>query len=140
MSSLFKQYKTDKKTEVDGIWVDFPKNEDGTVPQFLVARVGPSNPKYVAAYERNSKPYRSQIRKEMLSEELSAKVLYTSFAEGCIRDWRNVQDAEGKPLPCTRENAIWLFNQLPELYNDLYTVASNYSTYAQATLEDDAKN
>ena len=140
MGSLFKQYKTDKKIEVDGIWVDFPKNDNGTVPQFLIARVGPSNPKYVAAYERHSKPYRTQIRKELLSEELSAKVLYAAFADGCVHDWRNVQDAEGNNLPYTRENVIWLFNQLPDLYNDLYSVASNYSTYAASGLESDAKN
>ena len=40
MSTLTKIYKTDATKEVEGIRVEMPANDDGTIPFFVIARTG----------------------------------------------------------------------------------------------------
>ena len=45
MSGLFKQFKTNSTKEVEGVEIEFPEaqNDDGTVPTFVISRMGKSN-------------------------------------------------------------------------------------------------
>ncbi len=48
MSGLFKQFKTNSAKETEGVEIEFPEaqNDDGTVPTFIISRMGKSNKAY----------------------------------------------------------------------------------------------
>src|SRR3954469_12243509 len=118
--SLHKQFKTDEKKETEGIEVTYGPNDDKTIPTFRVARRGPSNQRYVKALERESAPYRRMLELGTLDSTVQAKIMRRVFCSSVLLNWDNVQDQKGKVIPFNFENAVKLFEELPELYDDLF--------------------
>ena len=138
--SLFKQFGTNKEAEQDGIWIEYGPNDDGTIPAFKIARAGKSNKKWVKAIEKGMKPHRRAAELGTLDNATAEKVLREVFVESVLVDWRNVQDSEGEPMQLTKENAVYLFNALPELYDDLSDKANKAALFRDEALENEAKN
>lgn len=142
MSGLFRNYKTNSDKEVTGIEVAFPDatNDDGTVPVFIIARMGGSNTTYQKALEAATRPYRRQIELNALKNEVANNLLLGVFATTILLGWRNVQNAEGGDLIYGRKEAIELMQALPDLYARLRDEATIAANYRDESLEAQAKN
>lgn len=140
MSSLFKQFEMDAQKESEGIDITFAANDDGTVPTFRVLRRGNQNQKYVKSLERATQPYKRLIALEALDAKTQERILRRVFCEAVLIGWDHVQDKDNKDIPYNFENAIGLFNALPELYMELASQASQLAAFRVETQESDAKN
>jgi hypothetical protein len=142
MSGLFRNYKTDADKESTGIEVPFPdaQNDDGTIPTFILARMGGSNAAYQKALEAATRPHRRQIALNALKEEIANELLLGVFATTVLLGWRNVQDAKGGDLIYGRKEAVELMKTLPDLYARLRDEATVAANYRDESLEAQAKN
>lgn len=138
--SLHSQFKTDATLENAGIAIQYGPNDDGSVPEFVISRTGKSNKKYTKALEAATKPYRRQIDLGTMNNDLAEKLFMGVFIDTILKSWSNVQDEKGKDIAFTKQAAIKLFSELPELYDDLQDKSKNAGLFREADLEDDAKN
>lgn len=147
--SLTKIYKTDTKKEVDGVKINMPQNEDGTVPYFVIARTGgKSNQRYQKALERNMRPVRAELRLKTLDNQRADELLMASFVEGALLSWGNIplsdvtgNEADTGYCEYSQESAKKLLTRLPELYADLQERAADLSLFREGGEEEaSAKN
>lgn len=138
--SLYTQFKTDEKIEQEGINVEYGTASNGKPITFKVARTGGSNTKYLKLLEARTKPYRRQIQNDTLENKLAEKIFLEVFVDSVLLGWENVEDASGTLLVFNRENAIKVFTDLPDLYNDLREQASKSALFRAEIKEADAKN
>jgi len=140
--SLFKQFATDSKKEIDGIEVKFyeAENDDGSIPTFIVSRMGKSNKRYAKALEQATRPHRRQIALETFSNEKGEEIILNVFAETVVIGWSNVLDRNGIVIEYSKENAVKLLTELPELYARLQEEASLVVNFRNEMLEEEAKN
>jgi hypothetical protein len=139
-SSLHKNFAMSEEKMKDGVDIEFSPNDDGSVPTFRIARVSANNPKYMKCMERVSRPYKRQIQLETLTPELTIKINRTVFVESLLLGWSNVQGKDGKEMSFSRENALKLLEELPDLFDELYTNANKASLFRDEEQEADAKN
>jgi hypothetical protein len=145
--SLSKQFKTDKKLEAAGIWVEYGPNSDGTIPSFLIARMGKSNKKFQKAAERATKPHKRAIQLGRFEDALAEKIYLDVFVSTILLDWKNVplsdidkSAEENEKATFNAENAKALLTNLDELYDDLQEKAQQAGLFQEADLEVDAEN
>lgn len=138
--SLYKQFKMDDKKQAEGILLNYGANSDGSVPSFRVLRRGPSNQKYQQTLERETRPYRRQIELGTLDNMQSEYIYRRVFCLSVLIGWEHVQTETGEEIPFNFENAMKLFGELPELYDDLIAQSSKAALFIQSTLEGDTKN
>lgn len=145
--SLSKQFETNQAAEVQGVEVTYAPNEDGTVPTFVIARMGKSNKNYMKALEKATRPHRRAIELNILDNETADDIFTGVFAETVLIGWKNIKtsDITGDSndegySPYSKINATRLLKRLPDLYDDLQRQASQASTFRDETLEDEAKN
>lgn len=148
--SIFDDYETSRELECDGAWVTTSRGYE-----FKIARIGEMNPEYRNFMIERGKVIHAEI--EALGEKIDeknsesdAKKLYElatkmddvtteAFARYILKGWRNLYDREGKEIPYSVDNAITLM-QMHDLYNELYPLARQYSTFLVSNLEATAKN
>ena len=148
--SIFDDYETSRELECDGAWVTTSRGYE-----FKIARIGEMNPEYRNFMIERGKVIHAEI--EALGEKIDeknsesdAKKLYElatkmddvtteAFARFILKGWRNLYDREGKEIPYSVDNAITLM-QMHDLYNELYPLARQYSTFLVSNLETTAKN
>lgn len=135
MTSIHELFATDEKTETDGY-----VHQITDKISFTLARAGGANTRFVKAMEQKTRPYRRQIQDETMDSALANKLLIEAFAEAVILDWTGITTPDGKEVKFTSENAITLFNQLPDLFNELRDSAGNQSNYRAGEVKDDAGN
>lgn len=138
--SLYAAYKTNAKSENQGVRIVKGSNEDGTEIAFFVARQGKSNTSYKLASERAFKPHRAAIKGGNLSNEQAESILLDLFCGHLLKGWENVRDEEGNELPFNVENAKKVMNDLPDLYAELTEASSDISLFLDSNREADAKN
>lgn len=138
--SLYKQFKTDEKFETEGIIIEYGTGANGKPISFRVARAGGNNQKYLKLLESRTKPYRRQLQNDSLDLKVAEKIFLEVFVDSVLLGWENVEDATGVLLPFTRDNAIKVFTDLPDLYNDLREQAAKSSLFRVEIKEVDAKN
>jgi len=138
--SLYKQFENNEKVENEGIWIDYPENEDGTTPAFKISRMYKGNKKYSKTLNKAIKPHKRAIQLETLSEKASTKLMLGVFVNSIVLDWRNVQNEEGETMQFSKENAVKLFEDLPELYDDLEENSKKLGLFRSDELEEDSKN
>jgi len=132
---LFKAYGTNKQAENDGVWILF---ED---VGFLCRRLTVEDPRFRKVTEAKTKPYRQAIRTETISSELLRRINVEVFVEACLLDWKNVNGKDGNPLEFNKENAIWLFLQLPDLFSLVSEEAGRIRNFQTPDeVEEDTKN
>lgn len=114
-TNLDKVFKTSTDKEKEGIW--FPVNDEVS---FRIRRMFGSNARRNA--EISSKyygPYASQIKLKTLSEEKQDELALKIFIESTIIDWKGIktedENGEEKDFPFTMENAVQLFESMPDL-------------------------
>lgn len=138
--SLYNQFATNKEAEVEGVEVQYGANADGSIPSFRISRMSKVNKKYTKALERATRPHRRAIELETMNNDLAERLFMGVFVDTVLLGWNNVQDRDGNNIAFNRENALKLFEDLPELYDDLQEKAKKASLFREESLEGEAGN
>jgi len=98
--SLKGRYKNDMSAVKDGVWHEFEKNTDGTVPRFKLARAATVNKEYQKQFRAALKKY--NVESEDLGaveDDVAEAMLLEVFANAVLVDWENFQpEDDGKNL------------------------------------------
>ena len=138
--SLYKTFKTSKSLEVTGVFIEYGPNSKGDPIRIKIARSGGGNEDFNKAFERATKPYRKAIAAGSLSNAVAEKLYKEVFAEHVVKGWENVEDESGNPLPYSKDAALKLLSDLPDLYADLKDQAGNLAIFREELLEADLGN
>jgi hypothetical protein len=144
--SLKQLFGTNKTAEIEGVWIDITDNEDGSKCRMKLSRMGTSNRKFTQQMARRSKKSRGTAVDNMNVAKLQKEMIEV-FASTILVDWENVVDwrateDESKPvfLEYSKDNAIWLLNELPDLFDVLTSEAMNITNFQVEANEAEAKN
>lgn len=138
--SLYTAYKTNSKTEKEGVRIVKGSNDDNTEIAFYVARTGKTNTAYKLASERAFKPHRNAIKGGTMSNEQAEALLLDLFCGHLLKGWENVRDENDVEIPFSVEAAKKLMTDLPDLYAELSDASNDMSLYLDANRAEDAKN
>ena len=140
--SLYKQFATNTDKEIGGIEVQMTEaeNEDGSIPTFVVSRMGKSNKRYSKALEAATRPYRRQIELGTMNNDKAEEIFMGVFVDTVLKGWKNVRDENGAELPFNKQSATKLFKDLPEVYERLQEEAKLSANFRDAALEEEVKN
>lgn len=132
-NSPYAMYATDKVKERDGVWLDF-----GTFG-IKVRRVNASNKEFAKMAQKELKPHAKAIKRNTMDADLGAEISLNIFCHTVITDWRTtidgkhengfILDSAGEQLEFSAENAITLFEQLPDLFNEVYQMAEDSTNF-----------
>lgn len=134
--------KKDSSLEIDGAWFDFmptiDKDGKDAFVRFKLRRNGGANTQFLKEIEKTSKPYRHSGNKMDAPTQL--KIVEKVFCNHILVDWENVQNAEGDFIEFSTENAQWLFDELPDVYQALLLEVNSGAMFSLEQCEADAKN
>lgn len=148
MSSLYKQFETNKDVENDGIVLEYGMSTRGPI-SIRISRAGGANTRFAKLMEAKVKPYRRQVQNETMDKALAEKIAKEVYAETVVIGWENVEmpvivngeaTKELEFVPYTVENAIRLFTDLPDLYADIVEQAQRSALFRADIMEADSKN
>ena len=142
MSGLFKQFKTNASKEVEGVEIEFPEaqNDNGTIPTFIISRMGKANKAYSKALEAATRPYRRQVELGTLKNEIAEGLFMGVFVDTVLKGWKNVQDENGEEITFSKEAATRLLEELPDVYERLQEEAKLAANFRDSGLEAEVKN
>lgn len=141
--SLYKAYKTDKKLETEGVTFELYGN------RVTLARAGSSNTDFVAALTKRTQPYRRQIQKGEMLPEKDNEIMRLVFADTIIQNWevevdgewkQGIEGPDGSLMPFTHANVVKTLTDLPDLFGELQTLATQAQNYRAEELKADAGN
>lgn len=147
--SLRKTFKTDTKAEVEGVWIEVDMNEFNNQPvEIHISRMSKANKRYTKRLEAVTRPHQSAIQNESLDNELANKMMREVFVDTILLGWRNLPKSDltgrdedkGELLEFNRANALALFTELPDCYDDWEERAKKAASFREAAAEDEAKN
>ncbi len=146
--SLRKTFKTDQTAEVEGVWLDVAVNDHNGKPiRIKLARMSSTNKRYTKALNTVTKPHQSAIQNDALDNELARRMLQEVFADTILLDWDNLpkseltgDESDTELLPFTKDNAMALFKEMPDLYDDWEARAQKAAAFREAEREANAKN
>jgi hypothetical protein len=135
--SLRNTFKTNRTAEIEGVTIPVGINEhNGGEITITVSRMSRSNKRYTKAIEERTRPHSAAISNETLDTEIGDKILREVFVDTVLLGFTNLPKSEltGDPadteeLPFTRENALALFDELPDMYDDWEARAKKSSTF-----------
>lgn len=139
MSSLYKEFKADDRATSDGVWIEYDVGAKSPV-RFRVRQAGGTNPAYLKALEKHTKPLRRRYRNGDIPLDKVNGALVHVFAEAVITGWENVEDEAGRPLAFNRENVVKVLTDLPFLFEDIKDQAGNFDLFRAELREADAGN
>lgn len=105
-----------------------------------IHRAGGANKKFAQILSNKMKPFRHQLDRGIMDDDVSARILRESYAEGVVIGWNNIKDADGNDMPFSKENVIKLFTDLPDLFADVRIQAENVSLFREEEAKVDEKN
>ena len=87
--SLYKQFATNSEKEMEGVEVQMTEaeNEDGSIPTFVVSRMGKSNKRYSKALEAATRPYRRQIELGTMNNDKAEEIFMGVFVDTVLKGW-----------------------------------------------------
>ncbi len=129
---LQKEFATDEKSELEGIWEDV-----GGGAKVLVARVG--NKEYTERFRRIGKGLQRQLDRGTLPEDKQAAILISIIADTILLDWKGFAD-EGKLLPYSKEDAKTMLKKYPDFRQFVWDIANDAENYRVKNREDDLGN
>lgn len=138
--SLYKLFKTNQNLETDGIFIEYGTTPEGKPTRIKIARSGGANKAFSKALEKATRPHRKAIQNGLLDNATADRLFKDVFAETVVLGWENVEGPDGSPLPFTRENALKLFDDLPDLFADLREQAGNVALFREEVAEADLGN
>lgn len=146
--SLRKTFKTDKTAEIDGVWLEVAVNDHNGKPvRIKLARMSSSNKRYTKALNAATRPHQSAIQNDALDQELAKSLLQEVFVETVLLDWENLPksdltgvETDVEPLTFNKENALALFAEMPDLYDDWESRAQKAAAFREKEREEAAGN
>lgn len=125
-TNLDSLFKTKSNLESDGVWFKVSKDTS-----FCLRRFGGANAhKVKLAMAKYHKPHARLIENDALPVEDTQRIMAQVVASACLVDWKGVQ-INGQEVPCTQENAVKLFTELPELFNALFGYISGVESFKE---------
>jgi hypothetical protein len=125
-------YITDRDIEgKEGVWLKFPGDRE-----FLVLRAGGSNSAFSRRFQQLIKPHRKQIDRGTLDPQVSDDLMRQAYCETVVKDWRGIKDPMGTPIPWSKEAGMAFFAAFPELFSEVVELASSYTTFQHAEVEE----
>lgn len=135
MTSPYQLFGTDKELETGkGVTLEYPGFS------ITIHRAGGANKKFAKTLAEKMNPHRQRFERGLLDDDTSQKILVETYAEAVVVGWKDVKDATGKKIPFTVENAVKLFIDLPDLFNDVKAQANNAAVFRQENEKVEAKN
>lgn len=134
MSGPYSVFLTDKALEKEGIVLDYGDFK------IKVARAGGANAAFQKALASKIRPYKRQLDAGTIPDDVAEKLFLDVYAEAVVLGWEGVTDENGKPLPYSKENAVKLFSDLPDLFRDVQNQAAAISNFRAEVTEDTIKN
>lgn len=128
-----KRFKTDKKKETEGTWVNA-----GEGLQLLVARL--TNKQYQEHVRRLGKPHARQIRANNLSIDIINEITRKAVAKHVLLGWKNLQDDDGSNIEYTQQKALELLEQYADFYDMVLEFAQDVENFQTGEEEDAEKN
>ncbi len=129
---IYKQFRTDKQAEEEGVWIPL-----SATARIKVARIG--NPKHTSALKRLSQPYvKPGMRLTDLDDAVYTSVARQAIAETILVDWEGIEK-DGNPLHYSKEAALDACG-MEDFYTLVVNAASSLETFRAARLEAIAKN
>lgn len=126
-------FKTSANLETEGIWIDY-----GDYGRFLVARAGGKNKAFRNLMDQRLRPYRSALKMGLVDDSVIEKITRESFAEAVVLDWELV-DESNQPIPYSAEACSKLFEDCPDLFEDVLNQAQTVANFVEETRVEDAK-
>jgi len=127
-------FETDGNLETEGLWLDYGD------ARIKIARAGGSNKRYEKRLEVLSRPHKRLMKADRMPLREMNKLLKQVYAESVVLGWEGVTDREGNVMPFSAENCIRLFDDLPDLWEDVLEQARNSAIFRREVLESDSKN
>lgn len=146
--SLRKTFKTDARAEIEGVEIEVGINDHNQKPiTILLSRMSTSNKRYTKELNRVTKPHQSAIQNDAMDNDLARKMLQEVFTDTILLGWGNLPKSEltgvetdTELLEFNRENALALFKELPDMYDDWEGRANKAAAFREADREVNAKN
>lgn len=146
--SLRKTFKTDKTAEVEGVWIEVAVNDHNGKPiKVKISRMSSSNKRYTKQLNMVTKPHQAAIQNDAMDNDLARKMLQEVFADTILLGWENLpkseltgDDKDTEELEFNRDNALALFAEMPDLYDDWEARANKAAAFREIEREEVAKN
>lgn len=146
--SLRKTFKTSKTAETEGVEIEVAVNEHNGEPiKIRIARMSTSNKRYTKELERVTKPHQAAIQNDAMDNDLARKMLQRVFVDTILLGWSNLpkseltgDESDAEELEFTADNAIALFDEMPDLYDDWEGRAKKAAAFREAEKEKSAGN
>lgn len=141
--SMYGQFQTDTSLESQGIVIDY-----GTF-RITIARAGGANKRFAKTLETKTKPFKRAIQTETMDNERGLEILRETYAEAVVLNWETKKDnvfvqgieaQDGGILPFNKENVVFTFQSLPDLFTDIQQQAEKSALFRKFLQEQDAKN
>lgn len=137
--NIYSLFKTDAALEKEGIWIEYGTDGEKAM-RIKIARAGGKNTEFNKALEKATKPYRKQIQSGVLDDGTADKLFKNVFADKVMLGWENISDPDGKPMKFTKDNVLKLFEDLPDLFQDLREQSTNSTLFREEVRETDLGN
>lgn len=137
-------FEMDKKLESKGVRFEYPTFAA------TISRSSGTNSAYSKRLAAKSKPFRRAIDMGVMKEEDQLELVKDVFAEKCVLNWETLIAGEWKEgiwpedagekvtekdetkvqlLPCTYENVLKVFNELPDVFTSLLQDSRDLANY-----------
>lgn len=128
--STFSTYKTDRKKEEEGEWVQMA---DGS--RWKIARAASHRAR--KAIRDAQRPYMTVIRQceqrdEMLPADVDDKINVDWAVNGIVIDWKGVTGPDGKEMKFNEKNLRFVLTELPDLLREVIAQASRASNFRES--------
>jgi hypothetical protein len=139
--SIYQIFATNTTNESEGIWIRFVLGDDTF--EVRVARAGGSNPRFGKAVEKHTRALRrAGLKIEKLNMDQHRTLNRNIFTDACILDWRGdaFKEPDGTPIPFNRENALRIFQALPEFFEYIVAECQSLENFKDEEREEESKN
>lgn len=137
----FKLFETDKSSEIEGIKINYGDF------WFQIARAGGSNVAFKETLQRLTAPYKQAMARDILPDDIADELGIKAFVETILLGWGSNEHGEGnmvgkdnESIPFSQDNATKLFKELPDLFRDLMSQATNQALFRAEAVETKTKN
>lgn len=95
-----------------------------------VLRAGGGNKKFGRAYTRITAPFQRQMQGKKLDDDMSDRLHYEIYAESVVIGWKGIRfEGDTEDAPCTKENVVKLFTEMPEVFSAVRETAINLAAF-----------
>lgn len=134
MSSTYKAYSLDPKSETDGVWQTMRSGARVKIRYENSFRVQ-------EAARRLDRKYRALMMSEGgLPANIQAEREAALCASDIVADWEGVTDENDNPIPFSGENVLKVLTDLPEFRRDIVYMARLAENFRLAEQAELAKN